>query len=345
MPKISVIIPVYNVEKYLRECLDSVVKQTLDDIEIICINDGSTDNSLNILKEYASNDARFVIIDKENTGQGDSRNIGMDRATGEYIAFLDSDDWLDLDTFRYIYDVFERVNAEVIHFNYTKFNEYSNKYVPQNFSHNIWNEYKIDLDKIHFYNISLLKNDCFTMLDLISGTRIYSAEFLRKFNLKFAPTKNAEDHLFVNSVLLNANNIYYIDKNFYFYRIRIGSTVRSKTDDNFCIFRSINIFRNYLIKHNFYSLYEEEFEKYKIQVFSWCYCQIPDNKLKKYLNLVKLNLDKKSYKLFLKKIGPNSNFLQKIFSVKNEYSNTNKYKIIEMLFFFHFRIKCKIKYV
>ena len=269
----------------------------------------------------------------------------MDRATGKYIAFLDGDDWLDLDTFRYVYDVFQRVNAEVIHFNYTKYNESSNKYEPQNFSNKILQEYKIDLDKIHFYNMSLLKNDCFTMLDLLSWTRMYSVEFLKRFNLKFAPTKNAEDHLFVNSVLLNANHIYYIDKNFYFYRIRMGSTMRSKTEDNFCIFRSINIFRDYLIKYNFYNMYEEEFEKYKVQVFSWCYCQIPDNKLKKYLNLVKQNLDKKSYKLFLKKVGLISIFLQKIFSVKNEYSNTNKYKIIEMLFFFHFRIKFKTKHV
>ena len=90
-PKISVIIPVYNVEKYLSECLDSVISQTLKDIEIICVNDGSTDNSLQILKEYASKDTRIKIIDKENEGQGYARKVGLDVANGEYILFCDSD--------------------------------------------------------------------------------------------------------------------------------------------------------------------------------------------------------------------------------------------------------------
>ena len=93
MPKISVIIPVYNVEQYLRECLDSVVSQTLSDIEIIIINDGSPDNSINIIREYEKKDSRIVVIDKKNEGVGKARNDGLRRATGEYIAFMDSDDY------------------------------------------------------------------------------------------------------------------------------------------------------------------------------------------------------------------------------------------------------------
>ena len=88
MPKVSVIIPVYNVEKYLRECLDSVINQTLSDIEIICINDGSTDNSLEILKEYAENDSRIKIITQENQGQGVARNNAIEAAQGEYLVFV-----------------------------------------------------------------------------------------------------------------------------------------------------------------------------------------------------------------------------------------------------------------
>ena len=93
MPKISVIIPVYNVEKYLPECLDSVISQTLRDIEIVCINDGSPDNSLAILKDYAAKDSRIVLIDKQNEGVGKARNDGIRAATGEFIAFMDSDDY------------------------------------------------------------------------------------------------------------------------------------------------------------------------------------------------------------------------------------------------------------
>ena len=91
-PKVSVIIPVYNVEKYLEDCLDNVVGQTLQDIEIICINDGSTDNSLEVLQKYENEDARIKIINKENGGLSSARNIGIKEAKGEYILFLDSDD-------------------------------------------------------------------------------------------------------------------------------------------------------------------------------------------------------------------------------------------------------------
>ena len=93
MAKVSVIIPVYNTEKYLAECLDSIINQTLEDIEIVCINDGSSDNSLNILKKYANKDNRIVIIDKENAGVSAARNDAIEKANGEYIMFIDSDDY------------------------------------------------------------------------------------------------------------------------------------------------------------------------------------------------------------------------------------------------------------
>ena len=97
MPKISVIIPVYNAEKYLRVCLDSVVNQTLEDIEIICVNDGSTDKSSNILKEYAEKDGRIIILTQKNQGAAIARNKGISVAKGEYLSLLDCDDFFELD--------------------------------------------------------------------------------------------------------------------------------------------------------------------------------------------------------------------------------------------------------
>ena len=90
-PIVSILVPCYNVEAYLRECLDSIVNQTLTDIEIICINDGSTDGTLGIIKEYAAKDKRIKIIDKENEGYGKSMNRGLDAATGEYVGIVESD--------------------------------------------------------------------------------------------------------------------------------------------------------------------------------------------------------------------------------------------------------------
>ena len=107
IPKISVIVPVYNVEKYLSECLDSIINQTLKDIEVICVNDGSTDSSLSILQDYASKDDRIKIIDKKNEGLGYTRKVGLDNAIGDYILFCDSDD-------KYISDdVFEKLYNEI----------------------------------------------------------------------------------------------------------------------------------------------------------------------------------------------------------------------------------------
>jgi len=95
--KISVIVPVYNTEKYLPKCLNSIIEQTYTNLEIILVNDGSTDNSLSIIKEYAAKDSRIIVIDIDNGGQGRARNKGLDICTGDYIMFCDSDDWYDLD--------------------------------------------------------------------------------------------------------------------------------------------------------------------------------------------------------------------------------------------------------
>lgn len=111
-PKVSVIVPVYNVEKYLEKCLETLISQTLKDIEIICINDGSKDSSLNILKKYALNDERIKIIDKHNEGLSAARNDGLNAATGEYIGYVDSDDWVDLNFYEKLYNAAKKYNAE-----------------------------------------------------------------------------------------------------------------------------------------------------------------------------------------------------------------------------------------
>ena len=113
MAKVSIIIPVYNVESYLRRCLDSVVNQTLKDIEIILVNDGSTDGSLAICEEYAKNDDRIKIITRKNGGLSAARNTGLDNATSEYIGFIDSDDWVDTNFFENLYNTAIEKNCDV----------------------------------------------------------------------------------------------------------------------------------------------------------------------------------------------------------------------------------------
>ena len=120
MPAISVIIPIYNVEKYLRRCLDSVKNQTFPDWEAICVNDGSPDNSAEILEEYAKKDARFKIVNKENGGLSDARNAGMAVASGEYILYLDSDDFIHPQTMEIAYSLALRDGSDIVSFTYDR---------------------------------------------------------------------------------------------------------------------------------------------------------------------------------------------------------------------------------
>lgn len=117
---ISIVIPVYNVERYLRHCLDSVVQQVYTDIQVVCVDDGSTDNCLAILKEYAARDSRVSIVSQANQGLSGARNTGLEHATGEYIMFLDADDWLDIDTCERALELLRKNDADVVLWGYNK---------------------------------------------------------------------------------------------------------------------------------------------------------------------------------------------------------------------------------
>lgn len=112
--KVSVIVPVYNTEKYLQQCLDSILSQTLQEIEVICVDDGSTDDSPQILKEFERRDSRVRIITKENDGLGAARNTGIDAARGEYIGFVDSDDFIDTNMFLFLYRMATTHNSDIV---------------------------------------------------------------------------------------------------------------------------------------------------------------------------------------------------------------------------------------
>ena len=124
--KVSVLVPIYNGEKYLRQCLESLQKQTLKDIEIICINDGSTENSAKIIKEFTKADSRFRVITKKNSGYGDSMNRGLKKAQGEYIGILESDDFLEEDAFEKLYKLATKHKADVARANYFHYKDGQN---------------------------------------------------------------------------------------------------------------------------------------------------------------------------------------------------------------------------
>ncbi|MBR3628081.1 MAG: glycosyltransferase family 2 protein [Elusimicrobia bacterium] len=128
MPKISVIVPTYNVEKYLSQCLDSILNQTFKDFECICINDGSTDNSLSILQKYASKDNRIKIINQENKGLSGARNAALKIVTGKYITFVDSDDFVSSDYLEKLINLAEKENSDIVYCRHKMYYSLDNKY-------------------------------------------------------------------------------------------------------------------------------------------------------------------------------------------------------------------------
>lgn len=330
-PKVSVIIPVYNVEKYLKKCLDSLVCQSLKELEFICINDGSTDNSLQILEKYAQNDTRFVVISQENQGQGVARNKGLEIAKGEYIAFMDPDDWMEIYAFEELYTQAKLLKAEVIQFNYQEYNEYSGKIKQVNFAKKIQHRYKYNLNKTPFFNATILRKGCFDELDLHVWARFYSRDFISRAKAIFAPTKHGEDHLFANAVVLNAEKIYYLDKSLYVYRCRVGSAVNTISNDNLGVFENINLFEQYLKENGFYEEFKEEFEGYKTRIIGWHYKCVPLETVEKYDSIARSMLTEEQYKRMLNEGKRKLKFGEWIFSIRNKKENAIKSKIVTIL--------------
>ena len=209
--KVSVLVPIYNVEDFLSECLDSLVNQTLKDIEIVCINDGSKDKSLNIIKEYAKNDKRIVIIDKKNTGYGDSMNQGLDKATGEYVGIVESDDFIDRDAFEKMYKLAKRHNLDVVKSN---FYEYftkkkrdvakSNMFLPE--------EENVVLNPREHRHVFYEQPSIWSA--------IYNLDFLNKNDIRFLPSPGAsyQDAGFNFKVWASASRVMMLNRAFLHYR-------------------------------------------------------------------------------------------------------------------------------
>ncbi len=217
MAKVSVIVPFYNTEKYIEKCLKSLTTQTLSDIEIICINDGSKDNSVDIVKQYARNDKRIKLIEQENLKQGAARNNGTKIAAGEYIGFVDSDDWVDLDYFEKLYEAATKNNSDIaLATNVRIGNGKTKKRL------NITEE-KIAVSLQEKFDIChLAKNPCPT-------NKIYRATLLKENNIKWPEGCFCEDKLFVTQAVYYANNIVTVPKVQYYYFRNPHSTVNTKS--------------------------------------------------------------------------------------------------------------------
>ena len=223
--KITVIVPVYNVENYLEKCLDSLINQTYKNLEIIVINDGSTDNSGEICQEYAQKDNRIVYIEKENGGLSDARNVGLDKMTGSYVTFIDSDDWVELNYVEILYKKIIEYQADIAVGNYYSYNEDEETY----YFHIYGNSYYEEVyDNISIFE-NLYESQEMKSFALISAWgKLYKAKLFDY--LRFDKGKLGEDGYFNQKMYLSVNKVVYLNKGLYAYRQRSGSITNTWTE-------------------------------------------------------------------------------------------------------------------
>ena len=246
-PKVSIIVPVYNVEKYLSCCMDSLLNQKLTDIEIILVDDDSPDHCPAMCDEYAKQDRRVKVIHKKNEGLGYARNSGIEIATGEYVAFVDSDDYVELYTYQKLYDLAINTKADVVYFTYKLFNEkgfISDSVVGKEKSYNTEEEIRgLMLDMIASRSKAKLDRD----IQVSSCCALYRNDIIKKYGLRFKSEREliSEDLLFNMDYLFHSSGVITIPDALYNYnRMNASSLTRTIRADRI---DKIQFFYQYLL--------------------------------------------------------------------------------------------------
>lgn len=263
-PKVSVIIPVYNAEKYLRQCLDSVVNQTLREIEIICVDDGSTDGSLAILREYEAADSRVKVLTQKNQYAGVARNNGMAAAQGKYFAFWDADDFFELDTLQLEYEHCEKYHADICLCGADKYDELAGRFDPAPW----W----LNTKNIESSTFSLETNpkDIFQVTNMAPWTKLFSAHFIEKCHLQFQALPRANDVYFSMVALALAKRIVTLNRNLIHYRVGISTNLQSNNYASpltFC--KALSAVKNELKDKGVFDAAYESFRNTALSLFSY----------------------------------------------------------------------------
>lgn len=328
-PKVSIIIPIYNVEKYIRQCLDSVVNQTYKNIEIICVNDCTPDKSFEIVKEYAANDDRFVLIEQEkNQGLGVARNTALNIAAGKYVLFVDSDDWIDKNLITKCYEYIKQQDYNFIEFSSTTTDENGNilKKMPS-FLDNHEGESYINNPEYIFFDFCAVWN------------KFYSLDFIKKNNILNSTARICEDFVFTVKTKILSQNHLIIDDILYFYRQQNNSITHTKTVKTLHIFKAIEDVIDSFKAMNVYEKYINCYQNFLVIVLASVFKNlVPNVQQHIFKSLTRQYLAEEKYSFFLKEIykKKKKSFIEKLFSVTN--SIDKKHKIILIL-----GIKIKIK--
>ena len=327
MTKVSVVIPVYNVEDYLEECLDSIVNQTLKDIEIICINDGSSDNSLRILENYAEKDSRIKVFSQENSGLSASRNQGIKLSQGEYVYFIDSDDYLELEALEELYNMSKALDLDILIFKLINFDDGSHKKYTSNY---------YEMSFLKPYEGKTFNYGAFgeKILDVAVSA---PGKFFKNsliFSMKFPEGLIFEDNHFFAEAMLKAKRVSFLDKHFYNRRIRSDSITTTKTikfADTIIISNKImDLFKEYGV----YDKFKKRFIEKKINSTYNRFSQVDESFKEEFFNRIKEDCKnhEKEFKndfVFREKVHPRS---RHIFNAALKSENYKQFELKVGLF-------------
>lgn len=250
MPAISIIVPVYNCENYIEECISSILGQSFKDYEIIIINDGSTDSTLKKIQKYN----QFIkLISISNHGQSFARNLGLKLAKGDYICFVDSDDYLDQEYLNKLYLEVQKYNADIAFCLINRFFDYKRSHLEKNFC--------FDNDIILDNPILITEHkELLTKITIAPFAKLIKREFLYQNKIEFLCGKIYEDLLFTITLLLNSPNLCLVDEKLYNYRMRKNSTITSKKSNVFDIFFIFDSLYKYMSSRNLVLTYKLELD-------------------------------------------------------------------------------------
>lgn len=244
MAKVSIIIPIYNVEEYLRECMDSVVDQTLEDIEIVCVNDGSTDHSPEILRSYAQKDSRIVLIDKENGGYGHAMNCGLDRASGEYIGIVEPDDFVPVNMYEELYEKAVSHDLDFVKADFYRFKTMENGERERVYNHLSNKEESYN----RVFDPSMTPEAIKFIMNTWSG--IYRRSFLERYKIRHNETPGAafQDNGFWFQTFIYAKRAMILDKPYYMNRRDNPNSSVNSREKVYCINQEYDHIRELLMK-------------------------------------------------------------------------------------------------
>lgn len=262
--KVSVIIPVYNAQQYIGQCLDSLLNQTLEDIEIICVDDESTDDTINILSDYAEKDDRIKVIHQPKGGAGAARNTGMKYAGGKYLSILDSDDFYRPQMLEKAYLNAEKNNADIIVYRSDIFNHSTGKFTINNYSVNK----SLLPDHMPFAGIDVEK-DIFKLFVGWSWDKLFKTEFVMKNELLFQEQRTTNDLLFVFSAIVKAERIAVIDDVLVHHREAEGTLSVTRERSWHCFYDALIALKHQLTEWDLFERFRQDYINYCVHFSLW----------------------------------------------------------------------------